>query len=613
MVDVARLQVEVDSTKVRKAESDLGGFSRGSKKAERSAKGFANQSQRTAKAVSSMNRSVNLLKGGLAALTAAFSLNAIRQFTMSAINSADQIGKLSATAGVSAESLQELRFAFGQLAGTTDGDVDAALRRFNRRLGLAEQGTGAAKDTFEELGISITNAAGDLRSGDAVLNELLNRLSQIENDSRRAAFASQAFGEDAGPRLAAALGEGEQAVESMRQEARDLGIVLGGDAIESAERFSDQMDILNKTLMVNFQEGLLTSLAGDAGSFADAISDPEFQKGIETLGSFIGDSLKFMVDNADIIIKTGQALALIGLSAKLGGAVGGGRGAAIGGGVGAAIFALSEAISQATSTADEITQEANNTGTAATGGTQQPMLIEGPEQLPMLDLTEGIEEANRQLEKAEKKTEIWEDSLKAVKDVLEDDLSDSITDVIMQVDSLSDAFKSLATQIARTLIQRQIADPLAESITGGIGDILSGGFSSIGGGAPPSVRGIGPTGSGSGFFSSLASFIPGFANGGNVFGSEPAIVGERGPELFVPGQDGRIVPNHEMGGGGDVTVNIINQGGEKLQAEQQQTRRGPNGEQTIDVMVKSSMERLDSQGQLDGIFRRHGAKRQGQF
>jgi len=25
------------------------------------------------------------------------------------------------------------------------------------------------------------------------------------------------------------------------------------------------------------------------------------------------------------------------------------------------------------------------------------------------------------------------------------------------------------------------------------------------------------------------------------------------------------------------------------------------------------MERLDSQGQLDGIFRRHGAKRQGQF
>jgi len=91
------------------------------------------------------------------------------------------------------------------------------------------------------------------------------------------------------------------------------------------------------------------------------------------------------------------------------------------------------------------------------------------------------------------------------------------------------------------------------------------------------------------------------------------MVGERGPEMFVPGQDGRIIPNHQMGGGGDVTVNIINQGGEQLQAEQQQSRRGANGDMTVDVMVKSSIERLDGQGQLDGVFRRHGAARQGQF
>jgi hypothetical protein len=32
------------------------------------------------------------------------------------------------------------------------------------------------------------------------------------------------------------------------------------------------------------------------------------------------------------------------------------------------------------------------------------------------------------------------------------------------------------------------------------------------------------------------------------------MVGERGPELFVPNRNGGIVPNHQMGGGG-VTVN----------------------------------------------------------
>jgi hypothetical protein len=33
----------------------------------------------------------------------------------------------------------------------------------------------------------------------------------------------------------------------------------------------------------------------------------------------------------------------------------------------------------------------------------------------------------------------------------------------------------------------------------------------------------------------------------------PYLVGERGPELMVPGQSGTIVPNHALGGG---TVNL---------------------------------------------------------
>jgi len=198
-----------------------------------------------------------------------------------------------------------------------------------------------------------------------------------------------------------------------------------------------------------------------------------------------------------------------------------------------------------------------------------------------------------------------EKALMDVGSVIKDDVSQGLTDIIMQAESAKDVFASLAEQIARTLVQQQIVDPLVNSVSSGIGDIFNQG--------PPAPPGIGPQGGG-GIFSGIGDFFGGFfANGGNVRGGQAAVVGERGPELFVPGQDGRIVPNHEMGGGGDVTVNIINQGGEKLQAEKQQTRRGPNGEQTIDVMVKSSMERLDSQGQLDGIFRRHGAARQGQF
>ena len=49
----------------------------------------------------------------------------------------------------------------------------------------------------------------------------------------------------------------------------------------------------------------------------------------------------------------------------------------------------------------------------------------------------------------------------------------------------------------------------------------------------------------------------GKAVGGPVMGGTPYMVGERGPELFVPGASGSIVPNHALGGGGSTTVNLI--------------------------------------------------------
>ena len=51
--------------------------------------------------------------------------------------------------------------------------------------------------------------------------------------------------------------------------------------------------------------------------------------------------------------------------------------------------------------------------------------------------------------------------------------------------------------------------------------------------------------------------IPQRANGGPVSAGSPYMVGERGPELFVPGRSGTIVPNNELGGGGQTNV-VVN-------------------------------------------------------
>ena len=52
--------------------------------------------------------------------------------------------------------------------------------------------------------------------------------------------------------------------------------------------------------------------------------------------------------------------------------------------------------------------------------------------------------------------------------------------------------------------------------------------------------------------------IPKLAAGGMVSSNNPYIVGELGPELFVPSSSGRIVPNNKLGGGGSVINLTVN-------------------------------------------------------
>jgi hypothetical protein len=47
------------------------------------------------------------------------------------------------------------------------------------------------------------------------------------------------------------------------------------------------------------------------------------------------------------------------------------------------------------------------------------------------------------------------------------------------------------------------------------------------------------------------------ANGGPVMGGSSYLVGERGAEIFTPSTSGNITPNHAMGGGGSITVNVM--------------------------------------------------------
>jgi tape measure domain-containing protein len=68
--------------------------------------------------------------------------------------------------------------------------------------------------------------------------------------------------------------------------------------------------------------------------------------------------------------------------------------------------------------------------------------------------------------------------------------------------------------------------------------------------------------------------FPGLATGGPAMANTPYIVGERGPELFMPGRSGTVIPNNALGGGStSVVVNVDASGNSNVQGDQAQAKQ----------------------------------------
>jgi len=117
--------------------------------------------------------------------------------------------------------------------------------------------------------------------------------------------------------------------------------------------------------------------------------------------------------------------------------------------------------------------------------------------------------------------------------------------------NIADYFLDMAAQIIAKWIQLTILNAVLSLFPGGGG----GGTSSngmFGAGAPTE------TFAGGGIFSGAGPYkFPGKAAGGPVSAGSPYVVGEKGPELFVPGKSGTIIPNNKLGmGDANVVVNV---------------------------------------------------------
>ena len=130
-------------------------------------------------------------------------------------------------------------------------------------------------------------------------------------------------------------------------------------------------------------------------------------------------------------------------------------------------------------------------------------------------------------------------------------------------EALGSFFKSVADmflEMAAQIIAKQITMIILQSILKALGGAPGGGAGLSSGFDAGSASAL-PTDS-AGWSQSFATKLPGRAAGGPVSGRQPYMVGERGPELFVPGTGGSVVNNSDLrnamggGGGGSPVLNM---------------------------------------------------------
>ena len=229
--------------------------------------------KQTDQAVNKTKRSFDGLKAGIKGAIGALTIGAFVQATKSTLDLADSLGKTSARLGLTTEGLQTLRFAATQ-SGMSVEMMEMGMQRFTRRLTEASEGTGVLKDTFKELGIDIKDSNNKLKSAEAMLGEVADKMAAIPDQGKRVKMAFSMFDSE-GVKMVNMLQGGAENLTKMRKELIETGAVMSGEFINDAQKANDAIDKFGTVMRVAFASsisGLTPLITSFAGSLSDVVT-----------------------------------------------------------------------------------------------------------------------------------------------------------------------------------------------------------------------------------------------------------------------------------------------------------------------------------------------------
>jgi hypothetical protein len=213
----------------------------------------------------------------------------------------DEIDKMSARTGVSAEAISGLAFAAEQ-GGASAQDLEKGFFGLSRSFFDMQEGSKTAVDSFAAIGISLADLEG--LNPEEQMNKIADGLANVEDASVRGAVAQRIFGR-AGRQLLPMMAQGAEGLRKMREEAESLGRVMSKEDAAAAAELTDAMNRMK------------SSLTGVKNQIGAALA-PVLSEMIDTLIAASTGVREFIAENRSMFMAVaGGAAAIIAIGAAI--------------------------------------------------------------------------------------------------------------------------------------------------------------------------------------------------------------------------------------------------------------------------------------------------------
>ena len=270
---------------------------------EKEAKKLHNQVNRLSKQMADgLKKASQAVAVGVGAVAAATSV-----MINKAVEAGDRIDKMSQKMQMSRQTFQELDYVFSQ-NGADISMMQGGMSKLAKAMEGARTGTKANVKTFQQLGISLKDSNGQLKSTENVMLEAISSLQKMPDGAQKTALSMQLFGKSA-TELQPLLNKNAKSVDELRQKFKDLGMGMSDDQIDAAVKFKDTMDTIQRTFA-----GLMNQIGADLLPAFQSLADklvsnmPKIKATVTPILTGIINATKFLIENFDGLIPVIEAV-----------------------------------------------------------------------------------------------------------------------------------------------------------------------------------------------------------------------------------------------------------------------------------------------------------------